>query len=235
MKKKPHKRMNRGGGAKTYSATPSRPMPGRSVRGDLMGGSMGSGMGGASRMRNNISKRIASAPQPQPKPVDMDRGSLRAPMPMASMSPKGGISEMQGIIGGRGAPVDKGDTVSTMPASPPMKGPMPVSTTKLPMALSGVLPGISGGGPSPMARSQSQKIIAGGAADPGGREYFGRGGPMAGGVGAALGMKKGGAVKSKKMRGGGLARKGVGMALAKGGMVKANGCAQRGKTRGKMV
>lgn len=37
------------------------------------------------------------------------------------------------------------------------------------------------------------------------------------------------------MRGGGLARKGVGMALAKGGMVKANGCAKRGKTRGKMV
>lgn len=37
------------------------------------------------------------------------------------------------------------------------------------------------------------------------------------------------------MRGGGLARKGVGMALAKGGMVKANGCAKRGKTRGKMM
>jgi hypothetical protein len=37
------------------------------------------------------------------------------------------------------------------------------------------------------------------------------------------------------MRGGGLARKGVGMALARGGLVKANGCAQRGKTKGKMV
>lgn len=37
------------------------------------------------------------------------------------------------------------------------------------------------------------------------------------------------------MKGGGLARKGVGMALAKGGLVKANGCAQRGKTKGKMV
>lgn len=37
------------------------------------------------------------------------------------------------------------------------------------------------------------------------------------------------------MRGGGLARKGVGMALAKGGLVNANGCAQRGKTKGKMV
>lgn len=39
----------------------------------------------------------------------------------------------------------------------------------------------------------------------------------------------------KPMRGGGLARKGVGQALAKGGLVKANGCAKRGKTRGKMI
>ena len=37
------------------------------------------------------------------------------------------------------------------------------------------------------------------------------------------------------MKGGGLARKGVGQALAKGGLVKANGCAARGKTKGKMV
>lgn len=36
------------------------------------------------------------------------------------------------------------------------------------------------------------------------------------------------------LRGGGLARKGVGQALNKGGLVKANGVAQRGKTRGKM-
>ena len=63
-------------------------------------------------------------------------------------------------------------------------------------------------------------------------------------------MKKGGAVKGKKMRGGGLARKGVGMALrggglarkgvgmalAKGGLAKrAGGCATRGYGRGKMV
>lgn len=64
------------------------------------------------------------------------------------------------------------------------------------------------------------------------------------------GMKRGGAVKSKAMRGGGLARKGVGvalrggglarkgvgMALAKGGLAKrAGGCAKRGVGRGKMV
>lgn len=40
---------------------------------------------------------------------------------------------------------------------------------------------------------------------------------------------------ARGMKGGGLARKGVGMALAKGGLVNANGCAARGKTKGKMV
>lgn len=48
-------------------------------------------------------------------------------------------------------------------------------------------------------------------------------------------MIRGGMDRGGMMRGGGLARKGVGMALAKGGMVKANGCAKRGKTRGKMM
>lgn len=58
---------------------------------------------------------------------------------------------------------------------------------------------------------------------------------IAGGLGA-FGMKKGGVVKGKKMRGGGLARKGVGMALAKGGLAKrAGGCAKRGVGRGKIV
>jgi len=52
----------------------------------------------------------------------------------------------------------------------------------------------------------------------------------------AQAFRKGGAVKGKKMRGGGLARKGVGMALAKGGLAKrAGGCAKRGVGRGKMV
>jgi hypothetical protein len=41
--------------------------------------------------------------------------------------------------------------------------------------------------------------------------------------------------RKKGMKGGGLARKGVGMALAKGGLVNANGCAQRGKTKGRMM
>lgn len=42
-------------------------------------------------------------------------------------------------------------------------------------------------------------------------------------------------MKKKVMKGGGLARKGVGQALKAGGMVKACGVAKRGKTKGKMV
>lgn len=55
----------------------------------------------------------------------------------------------------------------------------------------------------------------------GGREVFGT--PGTGAVGYT----------GKRMRGGGLAKKGVGMALAKGGLAKGYGCAQRGikKTR----
>lgn len=64
---------------------------------------------------------------------------------------------------------------------------------------------------------------------------FGKGAP-ASMEAAAPAFRKGGAVKGKKMRGGGLARKGVGMALAKGGLARrAGGCAKRGVGRGKMV
>lgn len=60
---------------------------------------------------------------------------------------------------------------------------------------------------------------------PMGRPFYGKGSERPG-------MPK---MREYGMKGGGLARKGVGMALAKGGLVKANGCAQRGKTKGKMV
>lgn len=40
---------------------------------------------------------------------------------------------------------------------------------------------------------------------------------------------------ARPVRGGGLARKGVGMAMAAGGAVKACGVAKRGKSRGRMV
>lgn len=50
-------------------------------------------------------------------------------------------------------------------------------------------------------------------------------GGMAGRVGAGMG--------SAFMRGGGLARKGVGQALAKGGMVKGCGCTKRGVKKAK--
>lgn len=89
--------------------------------------------------------------------------------------------------------------------------------------------------------------LRGSAAGPGvGSALPGMGGvsnmayPMGGaqGLGSSIGMKRGGVVKSKGkvMRGGGLARKGVGQALAKGGLAKrAGGCASRGVGRGKIV
>lgn len=50
-------------------------------------------------------------------------------------------------------------------------------------------------------------------------------------------MRGGGLAKKgvgMALRGGGLAKRGVGQALNKGGLVNANGAAKRGKTRGKM-
>ncbi len=49
------------------------------------------------------------------------------------------------------------------------------------------------------------------------------------------GFKMGANLARPAMKGGGLARKGVGQALKAGGMVKACGVAKRGKTKGKMV
>lgn len=68
----------------------------------------------------------------------------------------------------------------------------------------------------------------------------GGGVPVQGPMGRPLygkGSERPGMPKKRKdgMKGGGLARKGVGVALARGGLVKANGCATRGKTKGKIV
>lgn len=52
---------------------------------------------------------------------------------------------------------------------------------------------------------------------------------------AALGQMPSSQNALRAMRGGGLARKGVGQALAAGGAVRACGVAKRGKTKGKMV
>jgi hypothetical protein len=104
------------------------------------------------------------------------------------------------------------------------------------------LPGRGGAMPSAISRG----IIASGAqpmglsGSIGGATGYQAGGGMtsdADSVPMGRGFRKGGAVKAKKnMRGGGLARKGVGMALAKGGLAKrAGGCAKRGVGRGKMV
>jgi hypothetical protein len=103
-------------------------------------------------------------------------------------------------------------------------------------------PGRGGAMPSAISRG----IIASGAqpmglsGSIGGATGYQAGGGMtsdADSVPMGRGFRKGGAVKAKKnMRGGGLARKGVGMALAKGGLAKrAGGCAKRGVGRGKIV
>jgi hypothetical protein len=139
------------------------------------------------------------------------RGSRGEPMSMKSMASKGRASMMQGLPGGRGAPVVKK---------------APIMTTTAPVANTAVISGAPTSGITPVSTT-TLPIAGRGAAAPGNTDAMK--------ASLMTGMKKGGAVKSKKMRGGGLARKGVGMALAKGGMVKANGCAQRGKTRGKMV
>jgi hypothetical protein len=138
------------------------------------------------------------------------RGSRVASMPMKPMPSKGGTSMMQGLIGGRGVPATKGDMVGSMPVAPPSSKP----TVAMPMT-SSQTGSVAGVAPT------TSRVIGGGSAP--------------GGMMQRQVMRKGGKVQGKKMRGGGLARKGVGMALAKGGMVKANGCAKRGKTRGKMV
>jgi hypothetical protein len=57
------------------------------------------------------------------------------------------------------------------------------------------------------------------------------GGAMPSRTAGGLGM----VMPQRMMRGGGLARKGVGQALAAGGAVRACGVAKRGKTKGKMV
>jgi hypothetical protein len=106
-----------------------------------------------------------------------------------------------------------------MPVKPPVKKPMPGTVAKI-----GDMNSI-GVGP---VSTTTLPIAGRGAAAPGGMDAM-KPVPM-------VGMKKGGAVKSKKMRGGGLARKGVGMALAAGGLAKrAGGCAKRGIGRGKIT
>lgn len=126
------------------------------------------------------------------------------------------------IVGGMGRPLER----------PGMKG--------SPAAIMG-RPGRGGAMPSDISQGigfGAQPMGRGGSI--GGATGYQAGGGMtsdADSVPMGRGFRKGGAVKAKKnMRGGGLARKGVGMALAKGGLAKrAGGCAKRGVGRGKMV
>jgi hypothetical protein len=102
-----------------------------------------------------------------------------------------------------------------------------------------------------MKKAKHKRMMDGGMAQMGRRvspvASIGRGRPIMTRpgmpVGAPMPIRKamrGGGLARKgvgmALRGGGLARKGVGMALAKGGLAKrAGGCAKRGVGRGKMV
>lgn len=102
-------------------------------------------------------------------------------------------------------------------------GPMPSTNVSYmpPRGPMGQLPGTVGGAPISQQAATQQAATQSGVGTPFSKPSF---------------FKKGGAVKSKAMRGGGLARKGVGMALAKGGLARrAGGCAQRGVGRGKIT
>jgi len=158
--------------------------------------------------------------------VPMGRGGAMPSMeaqPVRLPARGRGASGLQKEIGGMGRP-GRGGAMPSMEAQPVR---LPGRGGAMPSAIS---QGIIASGAQPMGLSGSI----------GGATGYQAGGGMtsdADSVPMGRGFRKGGAVKAKKnMRGGGLARKGVGMALAKGGLAKrAGGCAKRGVGRGKMV
>ena len=96
------------------------------------------------------------------------------------------------------------------------------------------------GGMATMGRRVSPVASIGRGRPVMGRPVMARPGVSAGEVMPLRRAMRGGGLARKgvgmALRGGGLARKGVGMALAKGGLAKrAGGCAKRGVGRGKMV
>lgn len=148
--------------------------------------------------------------------------------------PRGPYSER----GETGAGYSDAGMAARPPRTNPIgRGDMPVPTN--PIGRPGLLAGKGSEAPGmmkPMSPGAYGGAVRGGSEGP--AVQSGVMGALRGaaGLGSAMGMKKGGAVKGKKMRGGGLARKGVGMALAKGGLAKrAGGCAKRGVGRGKMT
>jgi len=169
----------------------------------------------------------------------------------------GSFSDIQGIIGGAmGLPVRGGAMTSDVNSVPMNRG---GAMSSMERGLGSQVRPDRGGslkpGMRPLASSEAymrKPGRGGGMTSDANSTPMGRGGSIGGAtsyqagggmtsdadsVPMGRGFRKGGAVKAKKnMRGGGLARKGVGMALAKGGLAKrAGGCAKRGVGRGKMV
>ena len=147
------------------------------------------------------------------------------------------LDQRPGMYRPVGRPIRGGGMTSDIGSVPMGRGGAMPSMEAQPVRL----PGRGGAMPSAISRgiaSGAQPMGLSGSI--GGATGYQAGGGMtsdADSVPMGRGFRKGGAVKAKKnMRGGGLARKGVGMALAKGGLAKrAGGCAKRGVGRGKMV
>jgi hypothetical protein len=156
----------------------------------------------------------------------MPNGGMGGPgKPMTGLSPSqslpsGAVKGPGGIrLEGRPGPV-RGPAMPNGGMGGPVKtGPTPDYTT---MPIRGPGGRVRGGGGVPVQGPGGVVV------PPMSPDSKGPRGMMRGRFMDKLGMKR-------TMKGGGLARKGVGMALAKGGLVKANGCAQRGKSKGKMV
>jgi|694.fasta_scaffold52615_8 hypothetical protein len=190
--------------------------------------------GSASNLKPGM-QALASSDAYMRRPGRGNEGMYR---PIGRSGRGGSFSDIQGIIGGAmGLPIRGGGMTSDIGSVPMGRGGAMASMEAQPVRL----PGRGGAMPSAISRgiaSGAQPMGRGGSI--GGATGYQAGGGMtsdADSVPMGRGFRKGGAVKAKKnMRGGGLARKGVGMALAKGGLAKrAGGCAKRGVGRGKMV
>lgn len=198
--------------------------------------------GSASNLKPGM-QALASSDAYMRRPGRGNEGMYR---PIGRSGRGGSFSDIQGIIGGAmGLPIRGGAMTSDVNSVPMNRGGAmgrpgrgnegmyrPIGRP----GRGGAMGIQTGGGMT----SDANSTPMGRGGSIGGATGYQAGGGMtsdADSVPMGRGFRKGGAVKAKKnMRGGGLARKGVGMALAKGGLAKrAGGCAKRGVGRGKMV
>lgn len=184
---------------------------------------MGGGVAATTKPAFNKGPAISTKPAYDKGPAISGRGGMKRMMDggMATMDmPMRGNRPVPAGLMKQEAPVNRPVGADVVKREPPRK---------LILQPQPFVPGGQNGSGYQSGYSEGMKPGRGGNSsgyDRGGREHLSH----------TMIMKKGGAVKSSKMRGGGLARKGVGMALAKGGLAKrAGGCAKRGVGRGKIV